>query len=862
MTDKDNQDQNKGKKLTLGGSSKLTLNKNFAGRLGAGAQSGGPSKVVVEVKKGLSNAGMFSLNKSASLNRSDSSEEDKRRLAALQKSKTDSNTENPNENIGSLAKIREINKENDVEEKIDITLEEASESESQETFEENIQEETIKPSEDEPSSPEAKPVESKTLGINRLRGTVVNYTVNRRASPKDLTVGAPESKEAESLKPKLEHKKVYGPTTTTASNFEEKEVAEAPKKQQNAPKKVKKSDLLKFIDEEDGDAPIKTRSLASIRRAKLKEQRKSGNIVQKDKVYREVIVGDTISVGELASRMSERAADVIRELMKLGIIASTVQVIDADTAQIVAEVLGHKVKRVQESDIEKMFDETEDSLELGVRAPIVTVMGHVDHGKTSLLDALKSTDVASREAGGITQHIGAYSVTLENGKIITFIDTPGHEAFTQMRTRGAKVTDIVVLVVAADDGIKAQTVEAISHAKAAGVPIIVAINKIDKPDADIEKVRNELLVHELVPEELGGDIITVPVSAMKKTNLDKLEDAILLVAEMQELKANPRKKAAGVVIESRLDKGSGAVATIIVQNGTLFKGDLVVAGTTFGRIRNITNDKGKSVLEAGPSIAVEIWGLTDAPLAGDVFNVAETDKQAREITEYRAKKSKNSKITAAKTSLEDLFIRAANDGSIKELPLIIKADTQGSIEAIVGSLEKIESNEVKLKILHSGVGAITDSDTTLAGATGAIIVGFNVRSASSMDEQADIRYYSIIYNLIDDIKAVMSGMLAPIIRESYIGSVDIRDVFNVSKVGKVAGSYVTKGIIKRGSGVRLLRDNIVIHEGKLKTLKRFKDDVKEVKEGFECGIAFENYDDIKVGDKVEVFEIIEEKQKL
>jgi translation initiation factor IF-2 len=436
-----------------------------------------------------------------------------------------------------------------------------------------------------------------------------------------------------------------------------------------------------------------------------------------------------------------------------------------------------------------------------------------------------------------------------------------------MRARGANVTDIVVLVVAADDGIKAQTIEAISHAKAAEVPIIVAINKIDKPEADIEKVKNELLSYELVPEDLGGDIMTVPVSAKAGTNLDALEEAILLIAEMQELKANPNCNASGVVIESRKDKNKGVITTVLVQRGTLQKGDIIVAGSTHGRIKKMTNDKGKVTPSAGPSYAVEVYGLAYTPAAGDVFNVVETEKQAREINEYRIRRTKEDLVTASKTSLEDLFDKASGNSKIKELPIIIKGDVHGSIEAIIGSFNKIDNEEVKIKVLHSAVGGITESDVTLAKASNALIFGFNVRANNAAmqdasDAKIDIRYYSIIYNLIDDVRAILSGMLSPIIREEYIGSVDIRDVFNITKVGKVAGCYVTKGIIKRGSGVRLLRDNIVIHEGKLKTLKRFKDEVKEVREGFECGIAFENYDGIKQGDNVEVFEVVEEKKQL
>lgn len=634
------------------------------------------------------------------------------------------------------------------------------------------------------------------------------------------------------------------------------------------PKKLRKAEILHMLDSDEG-APGKTRSLASIRRARDKEKRKMQVQVPQEKVYREVIIPDVITVGELAARMTERAADVIRELMKLGIIANANQDIDADTAELIVGTFGHTMKRASDSDVENILHNPIDSPEmLKPRAPVVTVMGHVDHGKTSLLDALKSTDVVASEAGGITQHIGAYRVNLESGSAITFIDTPGHAAFTEMRTRGAKVTDIVVLVVAADDGIKAQTVEAISHAKAANVPIIVAINKMDKPGADIERVKNELLQHDLVPEDFGGEIIVVPVSALKRTNLDKLEESILLLAEMLELKANPDAVASGTVVESKIDKGRGVIATVLVQRGTLRTGDLVVAGHAFGRIKLMTNDKGQSVDIATPSEPVEIIGLDAVPSAGDVINVVKTEKQARGIAEYRARKAKELRASIAqRSSLEDLFSKASGDGFIKELPIIIKADVQGSIEAIVSSITKLSNAEVRLKVLHTAAGAITESDMTLALASGALVVGFNVRANSAASLMAnqngiDLRYYSIIYNLIDDIKSIMSGMLSPILREQYLGSVAIREVFNITKVGKIAGSYVTKGTIKRGAGVRLLREDIVIHEGKLKTLKRFKEDVKEVRENYECGIAFEKWEDIKVGDVVEVFEIIEEKQTL
>ncbi len=645
------------------------------------------------------------------------------------------------------------------------------------------------------------------------------------------------------------------------------EVKDPAKPKWEEPKKLRKNDIIHMLDNDGGDIH-KTRSLASIKRAREKERRKHEEVKQ-EKIYREVTIPEIITVSDLASRMTERVADVIKELMKLGMIVNATQTIDADTAELVVSTMGHTFKRTQESDIENIL-QTEPDIEesLKSRAPVVTVMGHVDHGKTSLLDALKSTDVAASEAGGITQHIGAYRVTMSSGHSITFLDTPGHEAFTEMRSRGAKVTDIVVLVVAADDGIMAQTIEAINHAKAANVPIIVAVNKIDKPGADISRVKNELLQHELVPEDLGGDIIVVPVSALKRTNLDKLEEAILLVAEMAELKANPDAPASGAVVESKIDKGKGVIATLLVQRGTLRVGDLVVAGTGFGKIKRMLDDKGRDVAECSPSMPVEIWGLDKAPLAGETFAAVQTEKQARDITEYRSRLAIDKKAAhVKKSSLEELFLKATGEGGVKELPIIIKGDVQGSIEAIASSLTKLDHPEVRVRILHTAVGGITESDVALANASNALIFGFNVRASSQAALQADresvdVRYYSIIYNLIDDVKAIMSGMLSPIIREIYLGSVSVREVFNITKVGKVAGSYVTKGIIKRGAGMRLLRDNIVIHEGKLKTLKRFKEDVKEVRENYECGIAFENYEDIKVGDAVEVFELVEEKQTL
>jgi translation initiation factor IF-2 len=623
-------------------------------------------------------------------------------------------------------------------------------------------------------------------------------------------------------------------------------------------------------DEDDEGSPKRGRSLASIKRARDKAKRlmHQHDKDSAEKIIREVILPEVITVQELANRMAERSADVIKELMKLGIMATLSHSVDADTAELIIHTFGHKVKRVTEADIENsLIEAADDDDTLLPRAPVVTVMGHVDHGKTSLLDAIRSTDVAAGEAGGITQHIGAYQIELANGEHITFLDTPGHEAFTAIRSRGVNVTDIVVLIVAADDSIMAQTIEAINHAKAANVPIIVAINKIDKEGANPDRVRNELLSHELVPEELGGDVMVVEISAKQKLNIDKLEEAILLQSQFMDLKANPNRAASGAVIEAKVDKGRGVVATLLVQRGTLKPSDIIIAGSTFGRVRAIYNDKGQQLDSAGPSIPVEITGLSEAPQAGDTFVVVNNEKQAREIAEFRYKKAREIRTAVSHHgTLADLLSKSGAN-KLKELPLIIKGDVHGSIEAINASLAKLPSDQTKVKILHSAVGGINESDISLAKASNAIIIGFNVRANVKAKEIAEkegveIYYYSIIYELIDSVKSILSGMLSPIIKEQYIGTVSIRQVFNISKVGKIAGCMVTGGIIKRGAKIRLLRDNIVIYEGKLKTLKRMKDDVKEVKEGFECGIELDNYDDIKVGDTIEVFEIIQEKQVL
>ena len=610
-------------------------------------------------------------------------------------------------------------------------------------------------------------------------------------------------------------------------------------------------------------------SLAAQRRAREKSRLAAqGPKEPAQKVFREVVVPEVITVGELANRMTEPTGEVVKALMKLGVMATVTQSIDADTAELVIEEFGHKIKRVTDADVEVGLTGVEDKEEdLVSRPAVVTIMGHVDHGKTSLLDALRKTNVVSGEAGGITQHIGAYQVKLESGDKVTFLDTPGHAAFTEMRARGANVTDIVVIVVSAEDSVMPQTIEAINHAKAAEVPIIVAVNKIDLPAADPMKVKTELLQHEVVVEELSGDVQSVDVSAKQGTNLDKLVEAIALQAELLELKANPNREAQGVVVESKLEQGRGAVATVLVQNGTLRVGDTFVAGAEYGKVRALINDQGKNVKEAIPGQPVEVLGLNGCPDAGEPVSVTPDDSKAREISAYRQRKRREMQATAAvmgRTTIDDL-IAAREAGEKTALPVIVKGDVHGSVEAILGSFAKMaEDNEgIEVQALHTGVGGITESDVKLAQASGGIIIGFNVRAnAQARDlaakEGVDIRYYNVIYDVIDDAKAVLSGMLSPNQREEYIGNALIKEVFNITKVGKVAGCEVTMGVVKRGAGVRLLRDDVVIHEGMLKTLQRFKDEVKEVKEGTECGMAFENYDDIKEGDVIECFEIIEE----
>ena len=603
------------------------------------------------------------------------------------------------------------------------------------------------------------------------------------------------------------------------------------------------------------------RSMASMRRKQERERRKAESGGEREKVVRTVQVPEAIVVSELANRMSERVADVVKALMKNGMMVTQNQTIDADTAELIVEEFGHNVQRVSDADVEDVIKEVEDREEdLQQRPPVITIMGHVDHGKTSLLDAIRNTKVVSGEAGGITQHIGAYQVTTKDGAVLSFLDTPGHAAFTSMRSRGAQVTDIVVLVVAADDAVMPQTVEAINHAKAAKVPMIVAINKIDKPDADPDKVRSALLQHEVIVEKMSGEVQDVEVSAITGEGLDQLLEAIALQAEILELKANPNRAAQGAVIEAQLDVGRGPVATVLVQNGTLKQGDIFVVGEQYGKVRALVNDKGERVKTAGPSVPVEVLGLNGTPEAGDVLNVTETEAQAREIAAYREQLAKDKRAAAgAATTLEQLMAKAKADEDVAELPILVKADVQGSAEAIVQAMEKIGNEEVRVRVLHYGVGAITETDIGLAEASGAPVIGFNVRANASARNTAnqkgvEIRYYSVIYDLVDDVKAAASGLLSNEVREKFIGYARIKEVFKVSGVGKVAGCLVTEGIARRSAGVRLLRDDVVIHEGTLKTLKRYKDEVPEVQSGQDCGMAFENYEDIREGDVIEIFE--------
>jgi translation initiation factor IF-2 len=621
----------------------------------------------------------------------------------------------------------------------------------------------------------------------------------------------------------------------------------------------------------DGDSADRMRSLASVRRAREREKEKRrGGVAEQTRVAREVVIPDVITVQELSNRMAVRGVEIIKFLMRQGVMLKINDVIDNDTAELVATEFGHTVRRVSEADVEEGFigaEDIDDHLE--ARPPVVTIMGHVDHGKTSLLDALRSTDVAAGEHGGITQHIGAYQVRLKDGQRVTFLDTPGHAAFSAMRARGANITDLVVLVVAGDDGVMPQTIEAIKHAKAANVPIIVAVNKMDKPGSDPTRVVNELLQHEIVVESLGGDTQIIEVSAKARTGLDDLLDAILLQAEVLDLKANPDRTADGVVIEAKLDKGRGAVSTVLVNRGTLKRGDIVVAGAQFGRVRALLNERNEQLTEAGPATPVEILGLDGVPSPGEAFAVVENEARARELTEYRIrqKREKSMAPVGAGASMADMMAKL-QDKKLKELPLVIKADVQGSAEAIIGSLDKMSTDEVRARIILSGAGAISESDVMLAKGAGAPVIGFNVRASAQARalaerEGVEIRYYAIIYDLLDDIKGVLSGMLAPIQRETFLGNAEVLQAFDISKIGKVAGCKVTEGVVRKGAKVRIIRNDIVVLElGTLATLKRFKDEVNEVPSGQECGMLFAGFQDIKVGDTIECFTVEEIKRQL
>src|SRR5450830_1915932 len=656
---------------------------------------------------------------------------------------------------------------------------------------------------------------------------------------------------------KLEADEEEAPRTTRRGGVGRPAVAAKPAPRPGAEKQRGRLTVITALRADE----VRERSVASFRR---RTQRLKGHAAEpKEKLVREVTIPEAITISDLANRMSERAVDVIRLLMQQGQMLQINDVIDADTAQLIAEEMGHSVRRVAEADVEEgLFDVADDPDQLAPRAPVVTVMGHVDHGKTSLLDAIRSTNVAGGEAGGITQHIGAYQVTAPSGAKITFIDTPGHAAFTAMRARGAQVTDIVVLVVAADDGVMPQTIEAIHHAKAAKVPIIVAINKIDKPDAKPDRVRTELLQHEIQVESLGGEVVDVEVSATKKTNIDRLLEMLGLQAEILDLKANPNRPAEGTVIEAKLDRGRGPVATVLIERGTLRVGDLVVAGAEWGRVRALVSDTGEPIETAGPSTPVEVLGFSGTPDAGDRLAVVENEGRAREVADYRGRQKREktaARATGMRGSLEQMMAQAKTSGR-KEFPLVIKADVQGSLEAVIGSLDKLGTDEVAARVLHAGVGGISESDVTLAEASGVPIIAFNVRANKEAREAAEragieIRYYNIIYDLVDDVKKVMSGLLPPTLCETMLGNAQILEIFKVSKVGNIAGCRVTDGTVERGANVRLIRDNVVIHEGKLSQLKRFKDDAKEVSAGMECGMAFEGYQDMRAGDVIECYRV-------
>lgn len=723
------------------------------------------------------------------------------------------------------------------------------------------------------SRPQNSTLQSDNFDVmNKIKQSIA--VTNREKEEREKIVSDRKKAESEKLEKerierekRLKQKKTTTTFTTPTRDFDKEDSAKKGKPNYKEERSggyhnKKLTYIIDGADNEDYSDISRKRRKQKLRQQQLEQQSKDYK-----KIIREVTLPELISISDLADRMTEKTGDVVKKLFTMGMVATSNQVIDADTAELLIAEFGHTAKRVAHSDVENVLEQEAGDIEKLFRAPIVTIMGHVDHGKTSLLDAMRATNVVQGEHGGITQHIGASRIQTESGKYITFLDTPGHEAFTEMRSRGANVTDIVVLVVAADDGVKEQTIEAINHAKAANVPIIVAVNKIDKPGGDPERVKHELLSHNIISEDLGGDVMFIPVSAKNKINLDKLEEAILLQAEVLDLQAAYSGKSSGVVLESRIDPAKGVVATLLVQQGTLDLSDLIVVGTSYGKIRKMSDDQGKNIKCATPSMPVEVLGLNQTPNAGDKFVEVDEERQAREIISYRSRKEKEVKaMKNSARSFADVF-KESGKGGLKYLNIVIKGDVNGSVEALQGSILKLNTEEVAIKVIHSATGGITETDIGLAAVSEAIIIGFNVRANNAAGDLAklkgvDIRYYSIIYNVVDDLKLLLSGMLEPTKNEEYLGKAEIRQVFKISGSGKIGGSTVVDGIIKRNARVRVLRDNIVVHDGILKTLKRFKDDVKEVKSGFECGIALENFEDIKEKDMVECYEIVEQKRTL
>ena len=863
MSDADERNSSGRKPLSLGGKSSGTVQQSFA--------RGRQKSVVVEKKRKRAGAAPAKESEQAAAPVSDkdkaraalaakakqlglSEEELKRRQAAIVRAKSE-------------AEAREQKKREEEAERKRREEEERQALEEQRQREEEERRRQEEEARRAAQEAEAERRETEKPAAKAKGETGDEDRVDPAAAPPDPDAKpgrkADKGRDKKDDEPRNLLEEMGGRVKSKKSGGEDKPAASRAKE----PKRRQGKLTIQNLVEDDED---RQRSLASMKRARERErmrrERQSGG---REKVSREVVVPEAITVQDLAQRMTERVADVVKFMMKQGQMVRATDTLDADDAELIVEEFGHTVKRVADSDVEAGFISEDDPEDTKTpRPPVVTVMGHVDHGKTSLLDALRQTDVAAGEAGGITQHIGAYQVQLKTGDKITFLDTPGHAAFSSMRSRGAQATDLVILVVAADDGVMPQTIEAISHAKAAEVPMIVAVNKIDKPGSDPNKVLQELLQHEVFVEDMGGDVQSVPVSALKKEGLDELTEAVTLQAELLELKANPDRSAEGVVIESQIDKGRGPVATALVKRGTLKRGDIVVAGAQWGKVRALVNERGQTLKEAGPSMPAEILGLDGAPEPGEVFAVVENEARARELVEYRERKQRD-KAAAARTggaSLEQMMAKLKTN-EVAELPILVKADVQGSAEAIVGALEKAGNDEVAARIIHSAAGGVSESDVLLAQASDAPVFAFNVRANKQARELAEregveIRYYSVIYDLIDDVKATLQGMLAPEKRESFIGYAEILEVFNITRVGKVAGCRVTEGVVKRGCGVRLLRDDTVIHEGELSTLKRFKDEVPEVRAGTECGMAFVNYTDIQVGDQIECFEVQEVERKL